>query len=111
MNQTAPGTSLSAANPSDRLAGAAHWLVSGLAVACFLFVLVTLLVLMRVPGNAAGWPEAVLVLAATLSTVVSQARRLPLQNVILAAGVIACIGGTVHSIGAVTAIPFGPFSY
>jgi len=100
----------STANPFKRLEGAAHWLASGLAVACFLFVLVTLLMPMRLPGKA-GWPEASLVLAATLSTVVSQARRLPLQNVMLAAGLIAIIGGAEHAVGAVTAIPFGPFSY
>lgn len=102
--------SSSAAYPSARMAGAVHGLASGFAVASFLLVLLMLVVPLRLPGKP-GWPEAVLVLTATLATLVSQTRRLPLQNVILAAAVIAFGGGVVHAVGAATAIPFGPFSY
>jgi uncharacterized membrane protein len=110
MNRTALGISSSAANPSERLAGATHWLSSGLALASFALVMFTLFVPLR-KAHHPGWPEALLVLAATLATLVSQTRRLPLQNVILAVGIIAIIGGAVHAVGAATAIPFGPFSY
>jgi len=102
--------SSSATNPSGRLVGVLHWLASGLALVGFALVALTLFVPL---GEATdpGWPEAVLILVATLTTLVSLARQLPAQNVMLAAAVIAFIGGTVHAVGAVTAIPFGPFSY
>ena len=92
------------------MAGAVHGLASGFAFASFLLVLLTLFVPLRLPGKP-GWPEAVMVLTATLATLVSCSRRLPAQNVMLAAGVIGLMGGTVHVVGAATAIPFGPFSY
>ena len=110
MNRTAPDRSSSATNPSSRLVGALHWLASGLALVSFALVGITLFVPLRQPINP-GWPEAVLIWAATLTTLVSLARQLPAQNVILAATVIAFIGGTIHAVGAATAIPFGPFSY
>lgn len=102
--------SSSAANPSGRLVGALHWLASALALASFALVVRTLFVTLDKATNP-GWPEAVLILAATLTTLVSLTRQLPAQNVMLAAAVIAFIGGMIHAIGAATAIPFGPFSY
>jgi putative membrane protein len=92
------------------MAGAVHGLASGFAAASFLLVLLTLCVPLRLPGKP-GWSEAVLVLTGTLATLVSQTRRLPLQNVMLAAGIIGLMGGAIHAVGAATAIPFGPFSY
>jgi len=92
------------------LAGAAHWLASGFAVASYLLVLLALVASMQLPGKP-GWPEAALILATTLATLVSYSRRLPLQNVLLAAAVIGLMGGGIHAIGVTTAIPFGPFSY
>lgn len=110
MNQMASGISLPGVKPSDQLARVVHWLATGLALASFLVVLLTLLVPLRLPGKP-GWPEALLLLAATLTSVVALSRQLPLQNVLLAAGVIALIGGGIHAVGAATDIPFGPFSY
>jgi uncharacterized membrane protein len=110
MNQTAPDKSLSTANPSGRLVGALHWVASVLAVVSFALVGLTLFVPLGKTPNP-GWPEAVLIWVATLTTLVSLARQLPAQNVLLAAAVIAFIGGTIHAVGAATAIPFGPFIY
>jgi uncharacterized membrane protein len=58
-----------------------------------------------------GWPEAVFILLATLSTLAALTRRLPLQNVLLVAFIIALIGGVAHALGAMSGIPFGPFLF
>jgi uncharacterized membrane protein len=63
------------------------------------------------PANFSGWPEATLILLATFSTIAALARQLPLQNALLAAFVIALIGGGAHALGATTALPFGPFNF
>jgi len=110
MKQMLQSKSSPGVNPSGRLAGAVHWLTSGFALACLLLVLGPLLLDLHLPGKP-GWPEAVLVFAVMLTSLVWLARQLPLQNVLLAAGIIALIGGGIHTIGAITAIPFGPFSY
>src|ERR1051325_8079704 len=59
----------------------------------------------------ARWPEGVLLVLATASIISSNARQLPVQNVILAGLIIAFIGGLAQTIGALTAIPFGPYTY
>jgi uncharacterized membrane protein len=110
MNRMSHGMSSSAANPSARMAGALHGLASGLALASFALMMFTLFVPLRKAPHA-EWPMAVLIGTTAFATMVAHTRRLPLQNVILAAGIIAIIGGAVHAVGAATAIPFGPFSY
>ena len=40
-----------------------------------------------------GWPEAVLMLAATAAVMIGLARQLPMQNVLLASFIIAAIVG------------------
>ena len=85
---------------------------------CFLalFLLQLLLVGLRVwwPaalfGNA-RWPDGVLIVLATATTLASLARQLPGQNVMLAAVLISSIAGAVQTLGARTAIPFGPYVY
>ena len=57
------------------------------------------------------WIEGVLVLLATASTLASCSRQLPAQNVLLAAVIILLTAGGIVSLGALTAVPFGPFSY
>jgi uncharacterized membrane protein len=57
------------------------------------------------------WPVAVLLLLAVAGTLVALARHLPAQNVLLAALVIALIGGAAHGIGEKSGIPFGPFMF
>ena len=61
-------------------------------------------------GNS-GWLKALLVVTAAATTLVSLARQLPTQNVLLAAVIIAAIGGTVQAVGALSGIPFGPYLY
>lgn len=99
-----------ASAPTAGLFRLLHWLASGLALASWLLLLVALVAPLRLPGRP-GWPEAVAVVATTLATMVSLARQLPAQNVILGAAIIALLGGSVHAIGAATGIPFGPISY
>jgi len=57
----------------------------------------------------ANWPEGLVLLLATVSTLFSLSRQLPGQNVLLAAAIIAFIGSLAHGIGARSGIPFGPF--
>jgi putative membrane protein len=59
----------------------------------------------------ARWPDGVLLLLATAVAVVSAARQLPAQNVMLASVIILFIAGLAHSVGALTGIPFGPYIY
>jgi uncharacterized membrane protein len=62
-------------------------------------------------GAESHWPDAVLLLLATASTLIALARQLSAQNVLLAAFVIAFIGSAVHAIGEKSGIPFGPFMF
>jgi uncharacterized membrane protein len=55
--------------------------------------------------------DAVFLLAAAATTLLALARQLPGQNVLLAAGIVAFIGGIAQAVGAVTGLPFGPFTY
>jgi uncharacterized membrane protein len=57
------------------------------------------------------WPDGLLLVLAGASTLCWVGRQLPGQNVILAASIIAFIGGLVQTIGVLTATPFGPFIY
>ena len=57
------------------------------------------------------WPDGLLVALTTATVLASVARQLPGQNVMLAAIIIALIGGAAHTLGALTAIPFGPYVY
>lgn len=65
---------------------------------------------MNLPGDP-GWPELVLLVSGLACTITALAQRLPLQNVLLAAFIIAVIGGALHALGAITGIPFGPFTF
>lgn len=63
------------------------------------------------PPDKPGWPDALLISLATASTIVALFRRLPMQNVLGAALIIAVIGGTAHALGEITDMPFGPFVF
>ena len=82
----------------------AHWLSTFLLAAAFLFTIATV-------KSDSNWPEALLLVLATIGTLIALARQLPVQNVLLAALVIASIGGAAHALGAITGIPFGPFTF
>jgi len=62
-------------------------------------------------SGKSGWLEAVLVLAVAAATMCSMTRHWPAQNVLLAAAIIGSVGGLAHSVGALTGIPFGQFSF
>jgi len=85
-----------------------HWLFVVLLAAAFALVLAANGLSLELPGRP-GWPEALLILLATVSTITALARQLALQNVLLAASVIALMGGAVHSLGVMMGIPFGRF--
>jgi uncharacterized membrane protein len=61
--------------------------------------------------QAGYWPEMALLLTATASTLSASSLQLPMQNVLLAAVVIALVGAIAQSVGTLTGIPFGPFVY
>jgi uncharacterized membrane protein len=57
------------------------------------------------------WPDGLLMVLTAATVLASLSRQLPGQNVMLAAIIIAFIGGAAQTLGALTAIPFGPFVY
>ncbi len=61
-------------------------------------------------GNA-RWPDGLLLVLTTATVLASLTCQLPGQNVMLASIIIAFIAGVAHTIGALTAIPFGPYVY
>jgi uncharacterized membrane protein len=83
-----------------------YWLLNFLLIAAFTLTLTKLFV----PMNS-GWPEALLILTAAVGTLTALARQLPLQNVLLAASIVAIFTGTALAVGALTGIPFGPFTF
>ncbi|HSY74628.1 MAG TPA: carotenoid biosynthesis protein [Dongiaceae bacterium] len=85
-----------------------HWLLVVLLAAAFALVLAEFFGVLNLKS---GWPEAVLLLLAVIGTLVSLTRQLPSQNVLLAASVIAIVGGGISALGAITGIPFGPFTF
>jgi len=61
--------------------------------------------------GSARWPDGLLVVLTTATVLAALRRQLPGQNVMLAASIIAFIGGAGQTLGALTAIPFGPYVY
>jgi len=81
-----------------------------------LFVLQLALVTVRMFQPAAlfgeaRWPEAILLLLATVAAIASATSQLPGQNVMLASVIMAFVGGAAHTVGALTGIPFGPYVF
>ena len=106
-------STIAAANSGKAAVNAAqtlHWIFCALFLAAFAFVWLNTLNVFAVTGNS-GWPEALLVVAAGATTLISQSRQLPGQNVLLAAAIITAIAGTLQALGAITGIPFGPYLY
>jgi uncharacterized membrane protein len=84
----------------------AYWLSTLLLGAIYFSTLVAVGV-----KSDSNWPEAALLVLAATGTLAALARQLPSQNVLLAAGIIALIGGAAHWLGAKSGIPFGSFSF
>jgi uncharacterized membrane protein len=96
----------SAVNP---LKVAQHVLVGLFAIAIGIGIL-RILLSFQLPVTDGSW-DAIMLLLALITTLVSLAGQLPTQNVLLAAVVIGAIGGGIHALGAFTGIPFGPVIY
>ena len=94
----------------EKMKASFHWLFVVLLATAFALVLAANGMTLNLSGQS-GWPEALLILLATVSTITALARQLPLQNVLLAAFVIALMGGAVHALGVTMGIPFGPFLF
>jgi len=83
-----------------------YWLSSLLLATVFLYTLVAAALKSKAdPG------EALLLLLATWSTLAALVRQLPAQNALLAATIIALIGGAAHWVGVKSGVPFGPFMF
>ena len=57
------------------------------------------------------WTEGILLLSATVTSLVALGRRLPLQNVVMTALCIAFISSAIMTVAALTGIPLGPYVY
>jgi uncharacterized membrane protein len=98
---------------TDRAERMKVWLHRGFTVllaAVWALVLAANGLTLDLPGKP-GWLEALLLVLAAASTITALVRQLPLQNVVLAACVIALMGGAVHALGVTAGIPFGPFLF
>jgi uncharacterized membrane protein len=87
-----------------------HAIVFLLFLTVFAFGWLAALNVLVLAGNS-GWLLALVLFAAALTTLVSQSRQLPTQNVLLAATIIAAMTGVGQALGALTGIPFGPYFY
>lgn len=82
-----------------------------LLAAAFLLMLATLfLPSLNLPGNLQGL-EVTLLLLATATTIFALERQLPMQNVLLVLAATSFIGGAAHTLGAISGIPFGQFTF
>jgi uncharacterized membrane protein len=91
----------------NKPAAVSLWLFSCLLAVAFALELFSLFQ----PINLMPQLDAVFLVFATAATLAALWRRLPLQNVALAASGIALIGGGLSALGARTNLPFGPFVY
>ena len=87
-----------------------HWVLFALFVINAGLVWVRLWAL-HVLFTGRNWPDGSLLVLAAGTTLAALSRRLPAQNVILAAVVIGIAGGGAESLGAAAGVPFGPLVY
>jgi uncharacterized membrane protein len=96
--------------PGSKTIAWVHWILTLSLAAVFVLALAMLFAPLKFHGKP-GWLEASLLLLATVSTITALARRLPVQNVLLATFVVGVIGGAAQALGTITSIPFGPFLF
>ncbi len=94
----------------SRLPQTVHLVLFALFLVQFALVLVRLWMPSFLFGDA-RWPDGMLVVLTGSTLLASFSRQLPSQNVMLAAIIIAFFAGAVATVGALTAVPFGPFVY
>src|SRR5665213_650019 len=104
MQTSVPPRNHSASIGGGKLFTRANWLSTFLLAASFLSALAAI-----IAKSDSNRPEAILLLLATISTLAALTRRLPSQNVLLVAFIIALIGSGAHALGAKSGIPFGQF--
>jgi uncharacterized membrane protein len=110
MNRVALNHITLGSNRFSGLAPKIHGVLFGLFLVQFILVWSRLWLPWPLLGNA-RWPDGLLVVLTTATVLASLACELPGQNVMLASIVIAFIAGAVHTLGALTAMPFGPYVY
>ena len=94
-----------------KLTAWSYWIFTVLLAAAFLLMLATLLLpSLHLPGNPQEL-EVTLLLLATATTIFALERQLPMQNVLLVLAVTSFIGGAAHTLGAISGIPFGQFTF
>ena len=96
---------------SDRFSGLPrliHLILFGLFTIQLVFVGLRLCPGVSLFPNA-RWPDGLLLVLGTATALASQTRHLPGQNVMLASVVITFIAGAMHTLGAFTGVPFGPY--
>jgi uncharacterized membrane protein len=98
--------------PSPRPIGEAQVLHKPLFIAFLLWFAVNWIALVLKTGFSGGsdWAEGALLIGAAATLLVGLARRLPVQNVLMAAISIAALSILVACVGIRTGIPFGAFS-
>ncbi len=92
------------------LARIIHYLSTGLFLPASALVWLRLMRLGLWFDNAL-WPEGLLIVLATATTLTELGRWLPSQNVLAAAVLIAVVAGTAQCLSVLSGIPFGHFSY
>ena len=97
---------LSTPDPTSRSLTRVCWLSTFLLAAGFLYAVIAV-----GTKSDSNWPEALLLLLATVSTLIALVRQLPVQNVLFASCLVAVIGGGAHAVGVKSGIPFGPFMF
>ena len=84
--------------PSEQLLNLAARTASASALLCLSLVLWQTISRSPLPGKP-GWAEALLVVTTTIATIAALARQLPGPKVMIAAAIIAILGGAAHAIG------------
>ena len=110
MNQAAPASVRSPQEFSSGFIQTIHWFFFGLFLATFALVWTATVFSLSLGGELDLGIGGLLFLTA-VTTLIALSRRLPAQNVLLAAVIAAVIGSGAHWLGAVIGIPFGPFDY
>jgi len=82
----------------------------GLFLIAASFSIARMLLSVHLPVSEGIW-ETVVLLLPVITTLVSLAGQLPVQNVLLGTVIIGAIGGGIHALGALTGLPFGPIIY